>query len=175
MADFDRLVAEARKRNIRVVTDLVLNHTSDQHPWFVESRSSRTNPKADWYVWRDGKPDHQPPNNWLSLFGAFVRGNTMPQRRQYYYHEFYKEQPDLNWNNPDVRKAMYDVTRFWMKRGVAGFRLDAISALFEDPKLRDEPRPRARPQRRIGDPILDRENTPTICRRCTTCCASCAR
>ncbi len=138
LADFDRLVAEAKKRDIRVIADLVLNHTSDKHPWFVQSRSSRTNPKADWYVWRDGKPNRQPPNNWQSLFGGSA-WQYDPQRGQYYYHEFYKEQPDLNWRNPEVRKAMYDVARFWMKHGVAGFRLDAISRLFEDPQLRDEP------------------------------------
>ncbi len=138
LADFDRLVAEAKKRDIRVIADLVLNHTSDKHPWFVESRSSKTNPKADWYIWRDGKPNHQPPNNWQSLFGG-SSWQFDPKRGQYYYHEFYKEQPDLNWNNPEVRQAMYDVARFWMERGVAGFRLDAISRLFEDPKLRDEP------------------------------------
>ena len=137
MADFDRLVAEAGKRNIRVIADLVLNHTSDRHAWFAESRSSRTNPKADWYVWRDGKPNHQPPNNWQSLFGHSA-WQLDPRRGQYYYHAFYKEQPDLNWSNPEVRKAMYDAARFWMQHGVAGFRLDAISRLFEDPELRDE-------------------------------------
>jgi len=135
-ADFDRLVAEAGKRQIKVITDLVLNHTSDQHPWFVESRSSRTNPKADWYIWVDGKPG-KPPNNWLSIFGhsAWQWDAT---RQQYYYHAFYKEQPDLNWHNRQVRDAIYDMIRGWMKRGVAGFRLDAIPQLFEDPKLTDE-------------------------------------
>jgi alpha-glucosidase len=138
LADFDRLVREAARRNIRVITDLVLNHTSDQHPWFLESRSSRTNPKADWYVWEDAKPGGGPPNNWLSLFGHSA-WQWDPARKQYYYHEFYVQQPDLNWRNPKVREAMYNVVRFWMKRGVAGFRLDAITSLFEDPKLRDEP------------------------------------
>ncbi len=136
--DFDRLVAEAKKRNIRVLCDLVLNHTSDKHPWFIESRSSRTNPKADWYIWVDGKPDGQPPNNWQSLFGHSA-WQWDDQRKQFYYHEFYKEQPDLNWRNPEVRKAMYGVARFWMQHGAAGFRLDAITTLFEDQKLRDEP------------------------------------
>ena len=160
LADFDRLVAEAGKRNIRVIADLVLNHTSDKHPWFVESRSARTNPKADWYVWRDGKPNHQPPNNWQSLFGGSA-WQFDPQRGQYYYHEFYKEQPDLNWNNPEVRKAMYDVARFWMERGVAGFRLDAISRLFEDPQLRDEPV--LDPGRNAyGGPILNEEYTDNL-------------
>ena len=136
MADFDRLVSEAAKRNIHVITDLVLNHTSDQHPWFRESRSSRTNPKADWYVWVDGKPG-TPPSNWLSIFGhsAWQWDAT---RQQYYYHAFYKEQPDLNWRNRQVRDAMYDMIRGWMKRGVAGFRLDAVPQLFEDPQRQDE-------------------------------------
>jgi alpha-glucosidase len=136
IADFERLVAEARKRNIKVITDLVLNHTSDQHPWFVESRSSRTNPKADWYIWVDGKPG-TPPNNWLSIFGhsAWQWDAT---RQQYYYHAFYKQQPDLNWCNRQVRDAMYSMIRGWMKRGVAGFRLDAVPQLFEDPSRQDE-------------------------------------
>lgn len=138
MADFDRLMAEANKRNIRVITDMVLNHTSDKHPWFIESESSRTNPKADWYMWHDGKPNGKPPNNWQSDFGHSA-WQYVASRRQYYYHEFYKEQPDLNWRNQDVRKAMYDVLRFWMDKGVAGFRLDAITSLFEDLALRDEP------------------------------------
>ena len=160
MADFDRLVAEARKRNIRVVTDLVLNHTSDQHPWFVESRSSRTNPKAGWYVWHDGKANRQPPNNWQSIFGHSA-WQFEPKRGQFYYHAFYKEQPDLNWTNRDVRNAMYDVARFWMKRGVAGFRLDAVTSLFEDPRLRDEPV--ARPGlNAYGEPILTREYTDNL-------------
>jgi alpha-glucosidase len=138
MGDFEHLVAEAKKRGLRVINDMVLNHTSDQDPWFIESKSSRTNPKADWYVWRDGKPDGQPPNNWVSIFGHSA-WQYEPSRKQYYYHEFYKEQPDLNWRNPEVRKAMYDTLRFWMKKGVAGFRLDAITMLFEDADLRDEP------------------------------------
>jgi len=141
LADFDRLVAQARKRNIGIIMDLVLNHTSDQHPWFRESASSRTNPKADWYMWHDAKyvnGHREPPNNWLSVFGRSA-WQWDPARRQYYYHRFYIQQPDLNWNNPQVRKAMYDVERFWIRHGVAGFRLDAITALFEDPQDRDEP------------------------------------
>ena len=141
MADFDRLVSEARQRGIRIIMDLVLNHTSDQDPWFKESASSRTNPKADWYVWRDAKMvngHREPPNNWISLFGGSA-WQWDPARRQYYYHRFYVQQPDLNWNNPQVRKAMYGVERFWIGKGVAGFRLDAITALFEDPRDRDEP------------------------------------
>jgi len=140
LADFDRLVAEAKKRNIGIIMDLVLNHTSDQHPWFKESASSRTNPKADWYMWHDPKivnGHREPPNNWLSVFGHSA-WQWDPARQQYYYHRFYIQQPDLNWNNPAVRKAMYDVERFWIQRGVVGFRLDAITSLFEDPQDRDE-------------------------------------
>ncbi|MBV9154768.1 MAG: alpha-glucosidase [Acidobacteriaceae bacterium] len=138
MADFDRLVAEAKKRDIRVINDMVLNHTSDKDPWFIESASSRTNPKANWYIWADGKPNGQPPNNWQSDFGHSA-WQYVKTRNQYYYHEFYKEQPDLNWRNPDVKKAMFDVCRFWMSKGVMGFRLDAITSLFEDVALKDEP------------------------------------
>ena len=137
LADFDKLVSEAKKRNIRVIMDLVPNHTSDQHPWFKESRSSRNNPKRDWYIWRDGKGPGKPPNNWESWFGHSA-WTFDPTTNQYYYHYFYKEQPDLNWRNPEVRKAMYGVMRFWLDRGVAGFRVDAISRLFEDPQLRDD-------------------------------------
>jgi alpha-glucosidase len=138
LADFDRLVSEAKKKNIRVIMDLVPNHTSDQHPWFKESRSSRTNPKRDWYIWRDGKAPGEPPNNWQSWFGHSA-WKFDPTTNQYYYHHFYTEQPDLNWRNPEVRKAMYDAMRFWLDRGVAGFRLDAVSRLFEDPDLHDDP------------------------------------
>jgi alpha-glucosidase len=160
MADFDRLITEARKRNIRVVMDLVLNHTSDQHKWFLESRSSRDNPKADWYIWRDGKPNHQPPNNWISIFGHSA-WQFDEKRGQYYYHDFYKQQPDLNWRNPEVRKAMYDTVRFWMKKGVAGFRLDAITTLFEDLALRDEPI-KVPGLSAYGDPILTRQYTDNL-------------
>jgi alpha-glucosidase len=154
LADFDRLLAAAKAKNIRIVLDMVLNHTSDQHPWFVESASSRTNPRADWYVWSDGKPApsdapaakvhigaHGPvvaPNNWISLFGGSA-WEWAPARQQFYYHKFYKQQPDLNWRNPAVEAAMFAAMRFWLDRGVAGFRLDAIPELFEDPQLRDEP------------------------------------
>ena len=138
LADFDRLVSEAKKRNIRVIMDFVPNHTSDQHPWFQESRSSRTNPKRDWYIWRDGKGSGEPPNNWQSWFGHSA-WKLDPATNQYYYHHFYTEQPDLNWRNPQVRKAMYDAMRFWLKRGAAGFRIDAVSRLFEDPNLHDDP------------------------------------
>jgi alpha-glucosidase len=137
LADFDTLVREARARGIRVLMDMVMNHTSDKHPWFIESASSRTNPKRDWYVWRDGKGPGQPPNNWESLFGhsAWAYDSATGQ---YYYHKFYPQQPDLNWRNPAVEQAMFRAVRFWLDRGVAGFRLDAITTLFEDPQLRDE-------------------------------------
>lgn len=154
MADFDKLLASAKQHNVRVLLDMVLNHTSDKHPWFIESASSRTNPKADWYIWNDGKPDptngkgvsaHKgpkgwvvPPNNWSSLFQGSA-WEWVPARGQFYYHFFYKQQPDLNWRNPAVEKAMFDTMRFWFDKGVAGFRLDAITTLFEDPTLKDEP------------------------------------
>ncbi len=152
LADFDRLLAAAKAHNIRIVLDMVLNHTSDKHPWFVESAASRTNPRADWFVWSDGKPApanavnaHQgphglvvPPNNWIALFGGSA-WEWVPTRGQFYYHNFYKQQPDLNWRNPAVEQAMFSSMRFWLDRGVAGFRLDAITDLLEDAALRDEP------------------------------------
>ncbi|HTV05825.1 MAG TPA: alpha-glucosidase [Acidobacteriaceae bacterium] len=143
MADFENLVAQAKKHHIRIIMDMVMNHTSDQHPWFKESESSRTNPKRDWYIWRDpkgytadGKPI--PPNNWISAFGGSA-WQWDPKTKQFYYHMFYKQQPDLNWRNPEVEQAMFNVVRFWLDKGVAGFRLDAVPALFEDPQLRNEP------------------------------------
>jgi alpha-glucosidase len=138
LADFDRLVAEARKRHIRIVLDFVLNHTSDQHPWFVDSRSSRTSAKRDWYIWRDGAAPGKPPNNWGSVFGGSA-WQFDSKTKQYYLHQFYVGQPDLNWRNPEVEQAMMDMARFWLKRGVAGFRLDAVDRLFEDPEFRDNP------------------------------------
>jgi alpha-glucosidase len=138
LADFDQLVSEAKKRGIRVILDFVVNHTSDQHKWFLDSKSSRTAAKRDWYIWRDGKGPNQPPNNWTSTFGGSA-WKFDPTTGQYYYHYFYAEQPDLNWRNPAVKQAMLDATRFWYKRGVAGFRLDAVDTLFEDPELKDNP------------------------------------
>jgi alpha-glucosidase len=143
MAEFDNLVAEAKKRDIRVIMDFVINHTSDQNKWFLESRSSRDNPKRDWYIWRDGKNETatekgDPPNNWQSWFGHSA-WQWDEKTRQYYYHYFYVQQPDLNWRNPEVHKAMDGVLDFWMKRGVAGFRIDAVSRLYEDPNLHDDP------------------------------------
>ena len=146
LEDFDNLVAEAHKRNIKVVLDLVLNHSSDQHEWFKESRTDSTNPKADWYVWADPKPDGSQPNNWLAVFGG-AAWTYEPQREQYYLHNFLAEQPDLNWYNPEVREALADVVRFWMKRGVDGFRLDTANYYAHDQELRDNPKrpPNSRP------------------------------
>ena len=138
LADFDALIAEAHRLNIRVMIDLVLSHTSDKHPWFVESRSRRTNPKADWYVWADSKPDGTPPNNWLSIFGGSA-WQWDPTRLQYYMHNFLTSQPDLNLHNPEVQDALLSVARFWLERGVDGFRLDTINFYFHDKELRDNP------------------------------------
>lgn len=138
LEDFDRLLDGLHARGIRLILDFVPNHTSDRHPWFQESRSSRTNPKRDWYVWADPGTDGGGPNNWLSRLGgsAWEWDETTGQ---YYYHAFLKAQPDLNWRNPEVRQAMADVLRFWMRRGVDGFRMDASAVLVEDDLLRDDP------------------------------------
>lgn len=133
LADFDRLVEEAHKRDIHVIADLVLNHTSDRHPWFLESRSSRDNPRADWYIWQD-----KIPNNWQAVFGG-PAWTFVPERGQYYYHMFLPEQPDVNWRNPEVRKAILDVVRFWLERGVDGFRLDVFNVYFKDDQFRSNP------------------------------------
>ena len=132
------MLADAHARGLEVILDLVPNHTSDQHPWFVESRSSRDNPKRDWYVWRDPLPDGSPPNGWVSSFGGSAWEQD-DRTGQLYYHAFLKEQPDLNWRNPDVREAMHGVMRFWLDRGVDGFRVDAITYLVEDDLLREDP------------------------------------
>jgi len=138
VANFEHLLTEAHARGLKVILDFVPNHTSDQHRWFLESRSSRDNLRRDWYIWRDPAPDGGPPNNWLANFGGSgweydaVTG-------QYYYHAFLKEQPDLNWRNPDVRTAMYDVLRFWLDRGVDGFRVDVLWLLIKDDQFRDNP------------------------------------
>ncbi len=138
LADFDRLVAELHARDMKIIMDFVPNHTSNEHPWFVESSSSRTNPKADWYMWHDPAPDGGPPNNWRSMFGG-GGWEWCAARGQYYYHAFLKEQCDLNWRNPDVVAAMHDVLRFWLRRGVDGFRVDVIWHLLKDPDWRDNP------------------------------------
>jgi len=137
--DFDRLIDEAQERGIRVVMDLVANHTSFLHPWFQESRSSRDNPRRDWYMWRDAPAGGGYPNNWTSVFGGGSGWEWDEHTDQFYYHAFLKEQPDLNWQNPEVREAIAEVMRFWMRRGVAGFRLDAIAHIGKDPNLPDNP------------------------------------
>jgi alpha-glucosidase len=141
LADFDELVAQAHARGIRVIVDLVPNHTSDQHAWFKESRSSRTNQKRDWYVWADPKPDGSPPNNWRSVFWKRQREawTLDPATGQYYHHSFLPEQPDLNWWNPEVRQAFDEILRFWLDRGVDGFRIDVAHRMARDPDLRDNP------------------------------------
>ena len=126
MADFENLVSEGRRRNIRVVMDLVYNHSSDKHAWFIESKSSKNNPKADWYIWRDAKADGSPPTNWRGIFGGSA-WQWCEERGQYYLHTFAVEQPDLNWENPEVRQALFDAANFWLEKGVGGFRIDAIT------------------------------------------------
>jgi alpha-glucosidase len=138
LADFDGLVKKGKERNIRIILDFVINHTSDQHQWFLDSKSSKTAAHRDWYIWRDGRGPNQPPNNWLSTFGGSA-WKFDPGTGQYYYHYFYAGQPDLNWRNPSVKQAMFDVTRWWYKRGVSGFRLDAVDTMFEVSDLRDNP------------------------------------
>ena len=153
LADFDALIEASHRLGIRVILDLVPNHTSDRHPWFVESRTSRTSRKRDWYIWRDPGPDGGPPNNWLSEFGGSA-WRVDPATGQYYYHAFLAEQPDLNWRNPAVRDAVHDVMRFWLERGVDGFRVDVIWHLLKDDQFRDNPenlqyRPDQPPQKRL--------------------------
>jgi alpha-glucosidase len=142
MADFDRLVAEGKKHHIRILMDMVMNHSSDKHKWFLESRSSKSNPYRDWYVWHDGRGETatdkgEPPNNWQSDFGHSA-WEWDAKTRQYYYHKFYIQQPDFNWNNPKVHEAFKEIIRFWLNKGVGGFRFDAITTLFEDPDMRDD-------------------------------------
>ena len=138
LADFDDLLAQAHARGLKVLLDFVPNHTSDQHPWFVESRSSRDNPKRDWYIWRDPAPDGGPPNNWISDFGGSA-WEWDAATGQYYYHAFLKEQADLNWRNPAVQAAMYDVMRFWFDRGVDGFRIDVLWHMVKAADFPDNP------------------------------------
>ena len=138
LGDFDALLKGAHKAGLKLIIDQVYSHTSDQHLWFKESRSSKDNPKADWYVWADAKPDGGPPNNWISLFGGQA-WSWDTRRRQYYMHNFLSEQPDLNFHNPKVRAEILDTAKFWLKRGVDGFRLDVANFYFCDPQLRDNP------------------------------------
>jgi alpha-glucosidase len=148
MQDFDRLLAEIKRRSLRLILDYVPNHTSNQHPWFEESRSSRDNPRRGWYLWRDPSPDGSPPNNWLSNFGGSA-WEWDSRTQQFYYHSFLSEQPDLNWRNPEVIEAMHDVLRFWLKKGVDGFRIDVLWMLIKDDQWRDNP---PSPQFKLGMP-----------------------
>ena len=143
LTDFIRLVDALHARNLRVILDFVPNHTSSQHPWFIESSSSRPSPKRDWYLWRDptpgeGPPESRPPNNWQSNFGGPSWTYDTPSG-QFYYHSFLPQQPDLNWRNPEVRTAMYAAMRFWLDRGVDGFRMDVLWLLIKDDQFRDNP------------------------------------
>jgi alpha-glucosidase len=148
LADFDALLADAHARGIKVVVDWVPNHSSDRHEWFVASRSSRSDRKRDWYVWADGAPDGGPPNDWMSEFPAVGPAWTFDEGTgQWYLHSFMAQQPDLNWDNPEVEAAMHDVLRFWLERGVDGFRIDALQRLAHDPLLRSNAgRPRRHDQ-----------------------------
>jgi len=136
--DFDRLLAAAHAKGLKLVVDFVPNHTSSLHPWFLDSRGTRKSEKREWYIWRDPGPNGGPPNNWLSVFGGSAWEHD-EETRQYYHHAFLKEQPDLNWRNPAVRSAMFDVMRFWLARGVDGFRIDVLWHLAKDAQCRDEP------------------------------------
>lgn len=154
LADFDELLEGAHRRGIRLLIDLVPNHTSDEHPWFVESRSSRDNPKRDWYVWRDPASGGGPPNNWESVHGGGSAWEWDEETGQYYLYTFQVEQPDLNWHHPEVREAMYGVMRFWLDRGVDGLRIDALPHVAKDERLRDNsPNPDWKP----GDPVWKRQ------------------
>ncbi len=152
LKDFAHLAKAAKKHDIRIIMDYVLNHSSSQHKWFLDSASSRGSAHRDWYIWRDGKAPGVPPNNWISDFGGSA-WQFDPKTGQYYYHFFEVGQPDLNWRNPAVEKAMFDVTRFWYKHGVSGFRLDAVDLLFEDPDLHDNPVLPGTTD--LGDPKMD--------------------
>lgn len=152
LADFDALAQAIHARGLKLILDYVPNHSSDQHPWFLESRASRTNPKRDWYIWRDPAPNGGPPNNWLSHFGGGAWAWDA-HTGQYYLHSFLTAQPDLNWRNPAVRAAMYDVLRFWLERGVDGFRVDVLWLLIKDDQFRDNP---PNPAYRIGQTSRDK-------------------
>jgi len=138
MDDFDRLLAEAHNRDMKIILDFVPNHTSDQHPWFMESKRATSSSKRDWYIWKDAKPDGSPPNNWRSVFGGDA-WEWDAAARQFYYHAFHKAQPDLNWRNETVQEAMYDVMRFWLDKGVDGFRVDVMWHIIKDDLFRDNP------------------------------------
>ena len=154
LADMDALIAAAHDRGLKVIVDYVPNHSSDQHPWFIESRRGQGSPKRDWYLWHDGAASGGPPNNWLSNFGGSA-WTWDEASRQYYYHSFLPTQPDLNWRNPAVRTAMFDVLRFWLRRGVDGFRVDVMWMLIKDDQLRDNPpNPSYRPGASSHDQLI---------------------
>ena len=138
LADCDEMIAEMHKRGLKLIIDIVLNHSSEKHKWFIESRKDKTNKYADWYVWADPKPDGSPPNNWISVFGG-SSWEFDPQRGQYYYHQFLKQQPDLNILNPEVEAELLDTAKWWLDRGVDGFRMDALPHCIHDALLRDNP------------------------------------
>ncbi len=153
LADLDRLIDETHRRGMRIILDFIPNHTSDEHPWFVDSRASRSSPKRDWYIWRDPAPDGGPPNNWLSHFGG--SGWQLDHHTgQYYYHAFLATQPDLNWRNPRVRAVMHSILRFWLDRGIDGFRVDVLWLLIKDDEFRDNP---PNPAWKPGDHPLHRQ------------------
>lgn len=152
LADFDNLMRDVHQRGMKIILDYVPNHTSDQHPWFQQSRASRTNAKRDWYIWRDGKPDGSPPNNWVSQFGGSA-WTLDAATNQYYLHSFLPQQPDLNWRNSMVRGAMFRVLRFWLDRGVDGFRVDVLWLLIKDAAFRDNP---PNPAYEPTQPAIDR-------------------
>ncbi|NIJ08029.1 alpha-glucosidase [Sphingomonas vulcanisoli] len=159
MADFDRLLSAAHDRGLRLLLDFVPNHSSDQHPWFLESRSSRDNPKRDWYIWRDAAPDGGPPNNWISDFGGSA-WQWDAATGQYYYHAMLVEQPDLNWRNPDLKRAMFDAMRFWFDKGVDGFRVDILWHMVKAADFPDNPpNPDWRPGMADKDRVLQLYST----------------
>jgi len=154
LRELDALLAAAHADELKILLDLVPNHTSDRHPWFQESRVSRQSPRRDWYIWRDPAPDGGPPNNWRSAFGGSA-WELDPRTGQYYYHAFLAAQPDLNWRNPAVRAAMHEVMRFWLKRGVDGFRVDVIWHLLKDDQFPDNPpNPAFRPGQRPDHAVI---------------------
>ena len=175
LADFDRLVAEAHARGLKVILDFVPNHTSDRHPWFLESRSSRDNPKRDWYIWRDPQARRRRRRTTGSAISAGRAWTFDEATGQYYYHAFLREQPDLNWRNPEVRAAMHDVLRFWLDRGVDGFRVDVIWHLIKDDAV---PRQPAQPGLARGPAAEIERAAPGLhrptSRRCTTSSPACA-
>jgi alpha-glucosidase len=163
LKDMDTLLVEGKKRDIRVLLDFVATYCSDENKWFQEAKSSRSNPKRDWFIWRDGKSPTEPPNNWTSNFGGSAWRYDSASK-QWYYHYFYPPQPNFNWRNPEVEKALFDVTRWWYKRGVAGFRLDAVDVMYVDAKFTDNPVVGTE-KNAFGDPVereINDKNQPEL-------------